>query len=57
LTVHYKDREGERERFGIKMYVFCDRSLYTYDMGVYLGKQANVASADVTPTLRTLELV
>jgi hypothetical protein len=48
----------KKERFGIKIYKFCERSGYTYDMKVYLGKQANVASADVTPTLGTLlELV
>jgi hypothetical protein len=45
-------------RFGIKMYKLCDRSGNTYNMRVYLGKQRNVASTDVTPTHGTvLELV
>jgi hypothetical protein len=45
-------------RFGIKMYKLCNRSGYTYNMRMYLGKQRNVASTDVTPTHRTVvELV
>jgi hypothetical protein len=36
--------------FGIKIYKLCDRSGYSHDIWVYLGKQRNMASTDVTPT-------
>jgi hypothetical protein len=41
-----------------KIYKLCDRSGYTYDMRVYLGKQRNLTSTD-NPTTHetTLELV
>jgi hypothetical protein len=39
------------KRFDIKIYKLCGRSGYTYNMKmkVYLGKQRNVTSTDVTP--------
>ena len=35
-------------RFGIKIYKLCDPLGYTYDMSVYLGKQRQHATAQIT---------
>jgi hypothetical protein len=42
--------EKKHMGFGIKIYKPCDRSGYTYDLRVYLGKERNVASTNVTHT-------
>ena len=38
------------KRFGIKIYKLCDSLGYTYDMSVYLGKQRQHATAEITTT-------
>jgi len=38
----------KHRRFGIKMYKLCDSLGYTYDMSVYLGKQRQHATAQIT---------
>ena len=44
----------KRKRFGIKMYKLCDSSGYTYDMDVYLGKDGQRATQNVTATHATV---
>jgi len=38
------------KRFGIKIYKLCDSLGYTYDMSLYLGKQRQNATAQITAT-------
>jgi hypothetical protein len=38
----------KHKRFGIKIYKLCDSLGYTYDMSVYLGKQRQHATAQIT---------
>jgi hypothetical protein len=38
------------KRFGIKIYKLCDKTGYTYDMVVYLGKDRTRVTADMTLT-------
>jgi hypothetical protein len=40
--------------FGIKNYKLCDSLGYTYDMSVYLGKQRQHATAQITTTQATV---
>ena len=40
----------KHKRFGIKIYKLCDSLGYTYDMSVYLGKQRQHATAQITAT-------
>ena len=40
----------KRKRFGIKIYKLCDESVYTYGMGVYLGRDSHSATDDMTAT-------
>jgi len=40
----------KRKCFGIKIYKLCDKSGYTYDMRVYLGKDSDSATDDMTAT-------
>ncbi|PNF36309.1 hypothetical protein B7P43_G00540 [Cryptotermes secundus] len=40
----------KHKRFGIKIYKLCDSLGYTYDMTVYLGKQRQLATEEITPT-------
>ena len=40
----------KHKRFGIKIYKLCDSLGYTYDMSVYLGKQRQNATAEITAT-------
>jgi len=40
----------KRKRFGIKIYKLCDESGYTYDMRVYLGKDSDSTTDDMTAT-------
>ena len=44
----------KRKRFGIKIYKLYDSLGYTYDMSVYLGKQRQHATAEITATHRTV---
>jgi len=44
----------KHKRFGIKIYKLCDSLGYTYDMSVYLGKQRQNATAQITATHRTV---
>ena len=44
----------KRKRFGIKIYKLCDSLGYTYDMSVYLGKQRQNATAQITATHGTV---
>jgi len=44
----------KHERFGIKIYKFCDSLGYTYDMSVYLGKERQHATAQITATHGTV---
>jgi len=44
----------KRKRFGIKIYKLCDESGYTYDMRVYLGKDSDSATDDMTATHATV---
>src|SRR5215469_12888690 len=44
----------KRKRFGIKIYKLCDSLGYTYDMSVYLGKQRQHATAEITATHGTV---
>ena len=61
VIVLYKGRVPFRQyirkkhkRFGIKIYKLCDSVGYTYDMSVYLGKQRQHATAQITATHRTV---
>ena len=38
------------KHFGIKIYKLCDESRYTYDMGMYLGRDSHFATDDMTAT-------
>ena len=38
----------KHKRFGMKIYKLCDSLGYTYDMSVYLGKQWQHATAQIT---------
>ena len=40
----------KHKRFGIKIYKLCDSLGYTYDMSVYLGKQRQHATTQITAT-------
>ena len=40
----------KHKRFGIKIYKLCDSLGYTYDTSVYLGKQRQHATAQITAT-------
>jgi hypothetical protein len=40
----------KHKRFGIKIYKLCDSLGYTYDMSVYLGKQKQLATEQITAT-------
>ena len=40
----------KHKRFGIRIYKLCDTLGYTYDMSIYLGKQRQHATAQVTAT-------
>jgi len=40
----------ERKCFGIKIYKLCDKSGYTYDVRVYLGRDSHSATDDMTAT-------
>jgi len=44
----------KRKRFGIKIYKLRDESGYTYDMKVYLGKDSDSATDDMTATHATV---
>ena len=44
----------KHKRFGIKIYKLCDSLGYTYDMSVYLGKQRQHVTAQITATHRTV---
>jgi hypothetical protein len=44
----------KHKRFGIKIYKLCDSLGYTYDMSVYLGKQRQHATAQITATHGTV---
>jgi hypothetical protein len=40
----------KRKRFGTKIYKLCDESGYTYDMRVYMGRDSQSATDDMTAT-------
>ena len=44
----------KHKRFGIKIYKLCDSLGYTYDMSVYLGKQRQHATAQITAMAGTV---
>jgi len=44
----------KHKRFGIKIYKLCDSLGYTYDMSVYLGKQRQHSTAQITATHGTV---
>ena len=44
----------KHKRFGIKIYKLCNSLGYTYDMSVYLGKQWQHATAQITAVHRTV---
>jgi hypothetical protein len=44
----------EHKCFGIKIYKLCDTAGYTYDMKVYLGKDSDSATEDMTATRVTV---
>ena len=44
----------KRKRFGIKLYKLCDSNGYTYDIGVYLGKDRQRATQHLTATHATV---
>jgi hypothetical protein len=45
----------KHKRFGIKIYKLCDRTGYTYDMEVYLGKDRKRATTHMTVTHATVK--
>jgi len=47
----------KRKHFGIKIYKLCDESGYTYDMRVYLGKDSDSATDDMSATHATVRLL
>jgi len=44
----------KRKCFGIKIYKLCDKSGYTYNMRVYLGRDSHFATDDMTATHTTV---
>jgi hypothetical protein len=44
----------KHKRFGIKIYKLCDTAAYTYDMKVYLGRDSDSATKDMTATHATV---
>jgi hypothetical protein len=44
----------KNKRFGIRIYKLCDSVSYTYDTSVYLGKQWQHATAQITSTYGTV---
>jgi hypothetical protein len=44
----------KRKHFGIKIYKLCDKSGYTYDIKVYLGRDSHSATDDMTATNATV---
>jgi hypothetical protein len=61
VIVLYKGRVVFRQyipkkhiRFGIRIYKLCDFVSYTYDTSVYLGKQRQHATAQITATHGTV---
>jgi len=44
----------KRKRVGIKIYKLCDESEYMCDMRVYLGRDSDSATEDMTATHATL---
>ncbi|PSN35194.1 PiggyBac transposable element-derived protein 4, partial [Blattella germanica] len=44
----------KHKRFGIKLYKICDSNGYTYDMTVYLGKQRDNATPQISATHGTV---
>jgi len=47
----------KHKRFGIKIYKLCDSLGYTYDMNVYVGKQWQHATAQITAMHGTVQQV
>jgi len=45
----------KRKRFGIKIYKLCDTAGYTCAMRVYLGKDSQSATDDMTTTHATVD--
>jgi hypothetical protein len=45
---------SERKHFGIKIYILCDISGYTYDIKMYLGKDTGITTCDIVATLYTV---
>ena len=61
VIVLYKRRVDFRQyiskkhkRFGIKIYKLCNSLGYTYDISMYLGKQRQHATAQITAMHRTV---
>ena len=61
VSVKFQDRvifrqyiPKKRKHFGIKIYQLCDKSWYTYDMRVYLGKDSRSTTDDMTATHTTV---
>jgi hypothetical protein len=51
IIVNFKQYMLKKDkRFGIKICKLCDKTGYTYDMEVYLGKDRTRATADMTTT-------
>ena len=46
--------QKKRKRFNIKMYKLCDKSGYTFDMRVYLGKESHSATYDMSAAHATV---
>ena len=44
----------KRKRFGIKIYKLCNESGYMYDMRVYLGRDSQSTTDDMTATHATV---
>jgi hypothetical protein len=44
----------KHKRFGIRIYKLCDSVSHTYDTSVYLGKQRQHATAQITVTHRRM---
>ena len=51
-AVHSKEKKNKH--FSIKIYKLCNESGYTYDMGVYLGRDSHSATDDMTATHATV---
>jgi len=60
LIVKFKNRVifrqyiPKKKCFGIKIYKLCDESGYTYDMSVYVGRESDSATDDVTAAHTTV---